>query len=300
VVNTFNSQGQLVSTNPARMAPLYQVMALPGSQTQAFTITEAFVPATQSNTAANGNLNLRAFMVGNSDPGHYGQITVYQTPQSTTGPANADSYMNQDGTVSKDITLLDQKGSEVLLGNTLMVPVGNAMVYLRPLYVASTTNPLPELTYVIGVVNKHVVIESTVSQTLSGLLNTSINTQSGGSTGGSGSGTGTGTGTLPTQVQQDLAAAQNDYNLAQKALTAGGAGALGTYQSDITAMETQINAAEQALKATETTTSPKTTTTTSPKAAKKAKTTSTSTSPTSTEPKSSATTTTLAAAAGKS
>ena len=41
MVNTYNSQGQLVSTNPARMAPLYQVMAYPGSQSQEFTITDA-------------------------------------------------------------------------------------------------------------------------------------------------------------------------------------------------------------------------------------------------------------------
>ncbi len=174
--NTFNSQGQLVSTNPARMAPLYQVMAYPGSQSEAFTITEAFVPATQNNTSASGNLNLRAFMMGNSDPGHYGQLTVYQTPQATTGPANADSYIQSDSTVSKDITLLDQKGSEVLLGNTLMVPVGQSIIYLRPLYVAATTNPLPKLTYVIGVVGQRVVIDSSLSQTLTDILQTTVTT----------------------------------------------------------------------------------------------------------------------------
>ena len=249
VVNTYNSQGQLVSTNPARMAPLYQVMAFPGSQSQAFTITDAFVPATQNNTSASGNLNLRAFMMGNSDPGRYGRLTVYQTPQGTTGPANADSYIQSDGTVSKDITLLDQKGSEVLLGNTLMVPVGDAMVYLRPLYVASSTNPLPQLTYVIGVVGKHVVIDSSLSQTLSDVLKTSVSTPSGGSTSGNGTGTGTGTGstgTVPTQVSQELLAAQNDYTAAQAALAAG---SLGTYQSDIQAMEQQLQMASQALKA---------------------------------------------------
>jgi hypothetical protein len=299
VVNTFNSQGQLVSTNPARMAPLYQVMALPGTQTQAFTITDAFVPATQNNTSASGNLNLRAFMVGNSDPGHYGQLDVYETPQGTTGPANADSYIQSNGTVSKDITLLDQKGSEVLLGNTLMVPVGDTMVYLRPLYVAASTNPLPQLTYVIGVVGQNVVIDSSLSQTLSDVLRTSVTTLS-----GSGAPTGTSTptattGTLPAQVQQDLTAAQNDYKQAQAALQAGGAGSLGTYQTDITAMENQITAAAQALKSGTPAAPTSTTTTTAPKPAKTTKTTSSATASTSTAPRSSDTTTPPAAAAGK-
>ena len=210
VVNTYNSQGQLVSTNPARMSPLYQVEAFPGSQSQAFTITDAFVPATQSNSTAAGNLNLSAFMMGNSDPGRYGKLTVYQTPQGTTGPANADSYIQSNSTVSKDITLLDQKGSEVLLGNTLMVPVGNAMVYLRPLYVASSTNPLPQLTYVIGVVGQRVVIDSSLAQTLTDVLQTTVQTQSGtgNAAAGGGGGTTTAPGTLPSQVQQYLDSAR--------------------------------------------------------------------------------------------
>jgi uncharacterized membrane protein (UPF0182 family) len=298
VVNTYNSQGQLVSTNPARMAPVYQVLALPGTKTQAFTITDAFQPATQSNQSSSVNYNLSAFMMGNSDPGHYGQLTVYEVPQGKTGPANADSYIQSNPTVSKDITLLDQKGSQVLLGNTLMVPVGNAMVYLRPLYVASTTNPLPQLTYVIADVGQDVVIDSSLSKTLSDVLKTSVTTSSGTGTGSNSSGTTT--GTLPAAVQQDVAAALADYENALAALKAGGVNALGTYQTDITSMDQQVADAEAALKAANPATS--TTTTTTPKSKSKtkdAKTTSTSTAPTSTEPKSSSTTTTLAAASGK-
>ena len=132
---------------PSRMAPLYQVTALPGSksQSQSYTVTDAYVPASESNASGANNPNLTAFMVGTSDPGNYGQLTVYETPQGTTGPANADSYIQATQSVSQDITLLDQTGSEVLLGNTLMVPVGQAIVYLRPLYVASLSNPQPQL-----------------------------------------------------------------------------------------------------------------------------------------------------------
>jgi uncharacterized protein len=292
-VNTYNSQGQLVSTNPARMAPLYQVFALPGTSTQAFTITDGFVPASQSNSTSSGqNFNLTAFMVGNSDPGHYGQLTVYETPQGTIGPANADSEIDADETVSKDISLLDQKGSEVLLGNTLMVPVGTSMVYLRPLYVASTTNPLPQLEYMIGVLGRNVYIESSLSATLSDLFNTSVSTNS--STGTSTSPPPTVTGSLPAAVQQDLLTAQSLYTQAQTALKAG---SLGTYQTDIAAMDQQVANAEQALKASSGVTTPTTTVPAKKSTGKKSTSKKKSAAPTSTEPKSS-TTTTLAAAEG--
>jgi uncharacterized membrane protein (UPF0182 family) len=286
---TFNQQGQEISSSPSRMAPLYQVTGIPGSssQTQAFTVTDAYVPATQSNASGANNPNLSAFMVGTSDPGDYGKLTVYETPQGTTGPANADAYIDENQSVSKDITLLDQHGSEVLLGNTLMVPVGQSIVYLRPLYVASSTLPQPQLTYVIGVLGQKVVIDGTAAQTLSSLLKTPV------SSGGSQApptGPSTGTGPVPAAVQQALTMAQTDYTNARAALQAG---ELGTYQTDINAMQQEITSAQSALStSTTTTTTPTTTTTTVPPKSTKNKTK----APTSTEPKATTTTTTLATA----
>ncbi len=182
---TLNQENQVIAQSAARMAPLYQVSALPNSptQTQTFTVTDAYVPASQSSVSGSNNLNLSAFMIGTSDPGDYGKLTVYETPQGTPGPANADQYIQADHTVSSDITLYDQHGSEVLLGNTLMVPVGNSIIYLRPFYVASSSNPLPQLTDVIGVLGQKVVVDSSLGGTLSTLLNTA-NRHAGGFSGG--------------------------------------------------------------------------------------------------------------------
>jgi uncharacterized membrane protein (UPF0182 family) len=287
--NTFNSQGTLVSTNPARMAPIYQVYSLPNTSTQAFTITDGFVPASQSNSTSSGqNFNLTAFMVGDSDPGHYGQLNVYQTPQSTLGPANADAEIDANSTVSKDISLLDQKGSEVLLGNTLMVPIGQSMVYLRPLYVAATTNPQPQLQYVIGVLGKRVVIDSTLAQAMSDVLQTTVTTPSGTGTNS------TSTGTVPAAVQGDLVAAQSYYTQALAALKSGD---LGTYQTDIQAMQSEIANAQTALGGTSSGSTATTTTAAPSTKSKSSKTSTKTTVPTGTEPKGSTTTTTLASAA---
>ena len=160
--NTYNNQGQLVSTTPARMAPQYQVYSLPGTDPdkQVFTVSDGFVPASQTNLSnSNQNFNLTAWMVGLADGRQYGQLDLYEVPQGTAGPANADAEISANKTVSSDITLLDQHGSEVLLGETLMVPIANSMVYLRPLYASPTTNPQPQLQYVIGVLGKNVQID---------------------------------------------------------------------------------------------------------------------------------------------
>ncbi len=235
--NTYNSQGQLVSTTPARMAPQYQVYSLPDTTQQDFTVSNGFVPASESTgSGSNQNFNLTAFMVGLSDPAHYGQLNLYEVPQGTLGPANADAEISANQAVSAEITLLNREGSQVLLGETLMVPIGNSMVYLRPLYTAASTNPQPQLAYVVAVLGKNVGFEKTLSQALSDVLRTTVTVPT-----GNGGGT---SGTLPAAVASILQAAQTDYTNAQTALTSGN---LATYQSDIAAMEAEITQAEQIL-----------------------------------------------------
>ena len=124
------------------MAPQDQVYALPGTtQPTSPSPTDSYPRHSRAVTGTNQNFNMTAWMIGQSDPGTYGQLDVYQTPEGTAGPANADAEISANKTVSSDISLLDQKGSEVLLGETLMVPIADSMVYRRPLYVASMTNP---------------------------------------------------------------------------------------------------------------------------------------------------------------
>ena len=259
--NTYNNQGQLISTTPARMAPQYQVYALPGTTNQQFTVSDGFVPASQSTgSGSNQNFNLTAWMVGLSDPSDYGQLNLYEVPQGTLGPANADAEIEANQEVSSEITLLNQHGSQVLLGETLMVPISNSMVYIRPLYTAASTNPQPQLTYIIAVLGKNVGFEKTLSGALSDVLNATVTIPSGGSS----------SGTVPAAVAGILQQAQQDYTNAQAALAQQD---LATYQADIAAMEQALQQAEQIIGPAPAGTSSGTTTTTTtvPKAKAKAK-----------------------------
>ncbi|HEY1445832.1 MAG TPA: UPF0182 family protein [Acidimicrobiales bacterium] len=294
--NTYNNQGQLVSTTPARMSPQYQVYSLPGADptnpdNQVFTVSDGFVPATQSTgSSSSQNFNLTAWMVGLSDPTDYGHLNLYQVPQGTVGPANADAEIQADNNVSSAITLLNQHGSQVLLGETLMVPIANSMVYIRPLYVAASTNPQPKLEYVIAVLGGTVEFDTSLSAVMSDITHVALPSSTNG---------GSSAGTVPAALASILAQAQTDYDNAQAALKAQN---LSQYQADIAAMEQQLASAQDVLNATTGSTTT-TTTTTRPKIPTKgtkktsgttsttASTTTTSTAPTSTEPRGGVTTT---------
>ena len=261
-----NSQGVTITGAAQRMIPQYQVQSLPGTTAQTFIASEAYVPASGGNNIQ----NLSAFMMATSDPSNYGQLTVYVTPsgQNINGPVMADAQIQQNTKVSSIITPLDQHGSNVLLGNILMVPINQSMLYIRPLYVTSSGNPLPQLKYVIAVYGSHVDIESSLSVALSNVLAASVNIKNG-STPPSGN---RGSGSSSAQVAEAsalLAQAQLAYAQAQAALKTGD---LAGYQSAITQMYQDLLAAQQLLGSgtsstsqatpTTTTTAPVTTTTT--------------------------------------
>ena len=252
ISQTVNSQGFVVTSSAQRMAPIYQVNSLPGTTAQTFTISDAYVPKSNSLHIQ----NLTGFMIATSDPKNYGKLSVYVTPsgQNTIGPVMADSEIQQNTKVSSIITPLDQHGSSVLLGNTLMIPINQSMLYVRPLYVTSSSNSLPQLKYVIAVFNSHVDIETSLSAALSTVLAADVSVPSGGSSGGSG----TSSGKVPSAISALLDQATASYQAAQTALKAGD---LAGYQSNIQAMYAALLQA-QALAQNSTGSSTKPTTTT--------------------------------------
>jgi uncharacterized membrane protein (UPF0182 family) len=226
--------GNIVSSSLSPMAPIYQVGSLPQANHQQLLESVAFVPAGNSSTVQ----SLSAFMVATSDPSDYGQLHVYitQRGQSTTGPAQVDSEISANASVSEKVTLLDQHGSQVLLGNDLMVPLDQSVLYVRPFYVSSTSNSMPQLRYVIAVFNQQVSISPTLAGAIAGVLGGTVPSTPGGTTGGGGK--------KGQTAAYYLAQASADYSAAQAALKAG---KLGTYQTDVQLMNQQLQLAQKAL-----------------------------------------------------
>ena len=242
-----DAAGNIVSTSLTPMSPVFQVGSLPEQGKEQLLESIAFVPAGNSSTVQ----GLSAFLVATNNPDNYGQLHVYVTPRGTsvTGPVQADSEIEQTSAVSSIVTLQDQHGSEVLLGNNLMVPLDQSVLYIRPLYVSSSSNPLPQLRYVIAVFNQEVAISPTLSGALSQVLGANVNAGSstGSSTGtstGTATGTSTGTSSGATSASSYLKQAAADYTDAQNALASGN---LGEYQDDVNAMNAELKLAQTAL-----------------------------------------------------
>ena len=258
---TTNAQGQEVSTGQLqRMAPLYQEMQVPGQTKQSFTLLDAFVPISGQSQIQ----TLSGFMIAGSDPGDYGKLQMFVTPrdQPVQGPSIVAAKIDATKAVSQQISLLNQNGSSVQLGNVLMIPIANSLLYIQPLYVQSSRNTFPELQQVIAVYgNQPAAIGATLSDALTTLFAAPVSTTPGGS--------GSPGEALSPQVRALLNAAQQAYVQGQADLKAGN---LGAYQNDIQTLESNLQEVQQLTGGTvtpttsgasTTTTSPSTTTTTS-------------------------------------
>ncbi len=196
-----NEQGMKVGTRDMRMAPYRTMLDLPGSDETEFVIIRAYVPLDEEDARK----ELAAYIVGRSDGDHYGELVLYRPPTSNfDGPALSEERIRNDEEVATLQTLLSQRGSTVLFGELLLVPIENSVLYVRPLYVqAEGDNTVPELERVIVAVGEDVVMADSLEEALeqltdadmSSLFGTVAASPSGDGTGdGSGDGTGDGTG----------------------------------------------------------------------------------------------------------
>ncbi|MFP5322177.1 MAG: UPF0182 family protein [Acidimicrobiia bacterium] len=152
----------------ARVDPYYLLTQLPGEDEAEFVMLRSFVPFGQNDD----NQQLTAFMVARSDPGSYGQLVTYTMPRQNRpdGPAIVADAMQSDPIVSEQQTLLGTGESTVKLGNLILVPVDESLVYVRPFYVESNQVRIPELKKVIAFYESNVAIADTLEQALTQLL----------------------------------------------------------------------------------------------------------------------------------
>jgi uncharacterized membrane protein (UPF0182 family) len=106
-------------------------------------------------------------MVARSDAGAYGRLVVFQFPKQKVvfGPRQVIARINQDQTISPQITLWNQQGSEVIQGTLLVIPVEESVVYVRALYLRASGSggrSIPELKRVIVVYENQIVMAETL------------------------------------------------------------------------------------------------------------------------------------------
>jgi uncharacterized membrane protein (UPF0182 family) len=91
-------------------------------------------------------------------------ITVFKFYKDVqvNGPAQVDALIDQNPEISEQLTLWDQHGSKVIRGRMVVLPMGNSMLYVQPIYLASTQTKMPELSRVIVSIGNQVVMDKTL------------------------------------------------------------------------------------------------------------------------------------------
>ena len=125
------------------MEAYYVIMRLPGADKEEFVLMLPFVP--------NGRSNMISWLGARSDMPDYGKSINYIFSTSTTvfGPSQVEATINQDTEISAQRTLWGQQGSQVILGNLLVTPIEDSLLYVQPLYLQSDQTQIPQLKRVI-------------------------------------------------------------------------------------------------------------------------------------------------------
>lgn len=198
----------------------YVVMRLPGEKDEEMVLTEYFNVRDKENMAA----MLGARMDGNN----YGKLILYRFPSQNTNipsPYMFKQKLNQDTTISKELSLWDKQGSEVQFGDTLIVPIKNSLIYIEPMYLrASGKNSIPEMKRVIVFYGDKIVLAENIDSALQQIFNYSNENQTNTSTGAV-TGESSGKAVSSDKVKE----AKDTYNKALEALKNGDWASYGDY-----------------------------------------------------------------------
>ena len=154
------------ATNSANVNPFMRhiIMRLPGEKNPEFIFMTPFTPR--------GKDNLAAWMVARMDGDNYGKLSVYRFPRQSLvyGPRQIANRINQDTDISRQLTLWDQRGSQVIRGELLVIPIEESLIYVQPIYLRAEGGNIPELKRVVVAHETRVVMGETLEEGLNALF----------------------------------------------------------------------------------------------------------------------------------
>ncbi|HUK39557.1 MAG TPA: UPF0182 family protein, partial [Candidatus Acidoferrales bacterium] len=146
------------------MQPYYTIMRLPGEAREEFILMLPMVPRNRD--------NMIAWLAARCDGANYGTLIEYSFSKEKLiyGPAQIEARIDQDTTISQQLSLWNQTGSRVIRGNLLVIPIDDTLLYVEPLYLSAESRQLPELKRLIASTGDRVVMSTDVSSLFNALL----------------------------------------------------------------------------------------------------------------------------------
>ncbi|NMA02081.1 MAG: UPF0182 family protein [Clostridia bacterium] len=149
------------SNNTEIINPYYVNMSLSSSNEVEYILMRPFTPI--------GRNNMVGWLAARNDGENYGELVLYRFSKQELvyGPMQIESRISSDGDIAREIALWDQRGSQVIRGNLLVIPIKNSILYVEPLYIqASNENSLPEVNRIIVAFQDKIVMERTLDEAL--------------------------------------------------------------------------------------------------------------------------------------
>jgi uncharacterized protein len=203
------------------MEPYYTIMRLPGESAEEFILLTLFNPSRRD--------NMIGWLAARSDPPSYGRLVAYNFPKQKLvyGPRQIDARIDQDPVISQQLSLWNQRGSTVIRGSLLAIPIEQSLIYVQPLYLAaSEQGALPELRRVIVAYGNQIAMEPTLEQSLARIFGGRVAPVTTPSTA-----TAPGAGPAPTAAERAIAQrALDTYHRSLDALRRGDWAAYGAEQ----------------------------------------------------------------------
>jgi uncharacterized membrane protein (UPF0182 family) len=142
------------------MVPYYVLLRLPGEERLEFMLMTPMTPVNRD--------NMIAWMAARSDAPHYGDLFVFKLPKQRLilGPLQVEAMIDQDATISRQLTLWDQRGVRVIRGNLLVIPIDEALLYVEPVYLRAVENDIPQLKRIIVSDGETLAMEPTLREAL--------------------------------------------------------------------------------------------------------------------------------------
>jgi uncharacterized membrane protein (UPF0182 family) len=112
------------------------------------------------------------WIAGMCDGDNYGRLLAYKFPKETRvlGPQQVETKIDQDRFLSGQLTLWDQRGSKVIRGNVLAIPIEETLFYVEPIYLQAETAAYPELRLVAVMHGDNLSYAETFEDALRGLF----------------------------------------------------------------------------------------------------------------------------------
>ena len=147
--------------------PSYLILQMPGGDSEEFVLMLPFSPAGEKK-------NLVGWLTARNDGVHYGKLNAFTVPKDPQvhGPSQVEARIENDPLISQQFTLWggEGEGSRIVRGQLLVIPVGDAIIYVEPLYLQSEALAFPELKKVILADGSNVVMADSVGEGLAMLL----------------------------------------------------------------------------------------------------------------------------------